>query len=109
MVSNKTLLCIVDYSGKLLVVKEKEASLSVDGLMHAIKITFSEFGLPEKIASDAGTNFTSATFKEFCKKLNIQQSITSSYHYQSCGQVEACIKSVKCTIRNAGILTKISI
>ena len=59
-----------------------------------MEITFAEFVLPEKIISDMGTNFTSETFKEFYKMLNIQQSITSFYHHQSSGQVEACIKFV---------------
>ena len=52
-----------------------------------------------KIISDAGTNFTLETVTEFCRKLNIQQSITSLYHHQSSGQVEACIKFIKCAIK----------
>ena len=52
-----------------------------------------------KIVSDAGTNFMSEKFKEFHSKMNIQQSITSSYHHQSNGVVEACIKCVMCTIK----------
>ena len=31
--------------------------------------------------------------------MNIQQTITSSYHHQNNGHVEACIKFIKCTIR----------
>ena len=49
--------------------------------------------------SDAGGNFISEKFKNFCKSLNIEQAISSSYHHQSNGQVEACIKFVKCTLK----------
>ena len=51
-------------------------------------MTFAEFGLAIKFVSDARMNFTSETFKEFCRKLNIQQSL-----------VEACIKFLKHTIK----------
>ena len=45
--------------------------------------------------SDAGSNFISDKFKTFCKSLNIELAFSSSYHHQSSGQVEACIKFVK--------------
>ena len=44
-------------------------------------------------------NFTSEMYS-FYRQMNIQQSITSFYHHQSNGQVEVCIKFVKCTIKN---------
>ena len=60
---------------------------------------FVEYGHPKKIVSDVGTNFTSDQLKDFCRKMNIQQAITSSYPHQINGQVEACIKFVKHTIK----------
>ena len=56
--------------------------LSVQDLVQAVKITFTEVRLL-RINSDARTNFTLETFKECCRKLNIQQSIPSSFHHQS--------------------------
>ena len=50
--------------------------------------------------SDADGNFISEKFKSFCNSLNIEQAVSLSFHHQSNGQVEACIKSIKCTIRN---------
>ena len=52
-----------------------------------------------KIISDAGTNFMPEMFKDFCRKMNIPQTVKSSCHHQSDGQVEACIKIVKQTIK----------
>ena len=49
--------------------------------------------------SDAGGNFISQKFKNFCNNLNIEQVVSSSYHHQSNGQVEACIKFIKCTMK----------
>ena len=70
-------------------VVKRTVSLSANGLVYAGKMTFAEFGLPQKIISNVGTNFTSETFREFCRKLNIQQSTMSSYHHQNNSQVEA--------------------
>ena len=49
--------------------------------------------------SDSGSNFVSDKFKTFCKSLNIEHAFLSSYHHQSNGQVETCIKFVKCTLK----------
>ena len=46
-----------------------------------------------------GGNFVSDKFRIFCKSLNIEQAFLLSYHHQSNGQVEACIKFVKCTLK----------
>ena len=47
--------------------------------------------------SDAGTKFVSDRFQQFCKTINIEQAVSLAYHHQSNGQVEACIKFIKCT------------
>ena len=49
--------------------------------------------------SDAGTNFVSERFRQFCKSINIEQAVSSVYHHQSNGQVKACIKFIKCTFK----------
>ena len=48
---------------------------------------------------DSGHNFISDKFKTFCKSLNIEQAFLLAYHYKSNGQVEACIKFVKHTLK----------
>ena len=98
-VNTKHYLCIVEYHSKFPVIKKTE-DLSADSLILMCKVIFEEFGLSKKIISDLGGNFISDTFKTFCKSLNIEQTFSSSYHHQSNGQVEACIKFVK------GILKK---
>ena len=76
--NNNALLCIEDLFC---------CDLSADNLIRIVKIVFAEFGLPKKILTDAGTNFILEHFTQFCRQLNIQQAITSSYHYQKNGEV----------------------
>ena len=47
-------LCIVGYYSKFSIMKKAEG-LPTDDLIGAAKIVFTEFGLPKKIISDAGT------------------------------------------------------
>ena len=61
----------------------------------------SEYGLLKKTMSDASGNFISHKFKRFYQNLNVEQSVPLSYHHQSNGQVETCIKFIKCTIRKS--------
>ena len=77
---------------------KKADGLSADGLIRAAKIVFTEFGLPKKTILDAGMNFISDK-GQFCRVLDIDQSIISPYHHQKNRQVEACIKFVKHAIK----------
>ena len=97
-IKKNTLLCILDHYSKLPAVKETD-SLLVDDLIRVAVIVFTEFGLSNRIVSDVGMNFVSDKFKQFCRQLNIEQVINLSYHHQSNGQVEACVKFVKCAIK----------
>ena len=97
--NNKNYLCIVDYSSKFPIVKRLEG-MSAENLTNAVKIIFVEYGIPQKIISDAGTNFVSDRFQKFYKAINVEQATSSAYHHQSNGQVEACIKFIKQTFKN---------
>ena len=96
--NNKNYLCIVDYHSKFLVIKKMEG-LSAENLTAAVKIIFAEYGIPCRLMSDASSNFVSEKFRSFCSSLNIEQAVSSLYHYQSNGQVQGCIKFIKCTIK----------
>ena len=91
-------MCIVDYNSKFLIVKRLEGLLG-ENLTNAVKIMFMEYGIPQKIMSDTGTNFVSDRFLQFCKTINVEQAISSTYHHQSNRQVEACIKLIKPTFK----------
>ena len=95
---NKNYFCIVDYHSKFPVIKKMEG-LSADNLILACKVIFSEYGIPKKIMSDAGFNFICEKCKEFCTKMNMEPATPSSYCQQNNGQMEACIKLLKCTFK----------
>ena len=46
------------------------------------------FGVPAKLLSDQGVNFTSALVEELCSAFGIQKCRTTAYHGQCNGQVE---------------------
>ena len=48
----------------------------------------SVFGMPAKLLSDRGMNFTSALVEELCSAFGIQKCRTTAYHTQCNGQVE---------------------
>ena len=89
--NNSTLLYIIDYYSRFSSVKQVHGLLAGD-IIRTAKIVFSEFGLPKEVSSDMGMNFISDKFRQFCRQPNRGQAITSSYHHQSNGQMEACIK-----------------
>ena len=73
--------------------------LLADRQILACNIIFSEYGLPRKIMSDASGIFIPGQFLKFCKVLNIECAASSLYHHKGNGQVEACVKLVKCTVK----------
>ena len=101
--NNKNYLCIVDYHSKFPMVKRLEG-LSAESLIATIKVIFTEYGIPHKIMSDAGTNFVSDKFWKFCNSINVEQAVSLAYHHQSNRQVEVCIKFIKHTFKNVPIL-----
>ena len=96
--NNKHYLCIVDYHSKFPIITKAE-DLSADSLILTCKVVFAEYWIPKKIMSDAGGNFISDKFKTFCKSLNTEQAFSSSYYHQTSGQMEACIKFIKHTLK----------
>ena len=95
-------MCIVDYNSKFPVIRRLEG-LSAESLINTVKIIFAKYGIPQKIMSEVGTNFVSDRFQQFCKTINVEQAVSLAYHHQSKGQVEACIKFIKCPYKNAQI------
>jgi hypothetical protein len=59
---------------------------------------FCDFGRPEVLESDNGTQFSSAEFREFCRAMGVQQVSSSPEFAQSNGLVERHIQTVKRTL-----------
>ena len=56
------------------------------------------FGVPVKLLSDRGANFTSALVEELCAAFGIQKCQTTAYHAQCNGQVEHFHQMLFCMI-----------
>lgn len=88
-------LMVVDYLSKWPVVKALKRSMTAAAVIKNLREIFSEFGTPEKIVSDNGSNYTSSDFAKFCKGLKIEHCTSSALHSSGNGQVERTIGSVK--------------
>ena len=53
-----------------------------------IDLFVNHYGLPKRLHSDQGPNFTSKVIKEMCAMLGIEQSMTTPYHAMANGQCE---------------------
>ena len=76
----KLYLIVVDQFSKFLVVCKVSNHSSEQTVVTSLQI-FSEFGVPNEIHSDKGTNFTSQLFMSFCKGLDVKLSFSSAYHH----------------------------
>lgn len=59
-----------------------------------VKSVILKYGVPDRIASDRGTEFMSELFKSVSKLLNIEQLNSTAYHHQTIGALENSHKSL---------------
>ena len=97
--NNGNYLCIVDYHSKFTIIKRLE-ELSAESLITTIKVKFSKYGIPQKLMSDAVTNFVSDKFQQCCKTINVEQAVSLANHqtgqivYQICKTyIQKCANS----------------
>ena len=92
--NGKLYLILVDYLSKFPVIR-KVSSTSAKETISVLRQVFSEYGIPNKLICDRGTNFTSKDMREFAVKWNFSLVFTSSEHHQSHGQTERFVQTVK--------------
>ena len=75
--------------------------LSTKGLIDIyLKQIWKLHGIPKKITSDRGPQFTSELMKELCTRLGIQQNLSTAYHPQTDGQVERSHQETETFLRH---------
>ncbi|XP_037776712.1 uncharacterized protein LOC119573573 [Penaeus monodon] len=57
------------------------------------------FGIPNKVQSDQGANFTSGLFQQVMNELSIKQYLSTAYHPESQGALERFHQTFKCLLR----------
>ena len=63
------------------------------------KDTFSHYGLPQKIISNRGPQFTAQAFRELHKALGIKTALSTAYHSQTDGQTERVNQEIDLNLR----------
>jgi hypothetical protein len=56
---------------------------------------FSRFGIPKVVISDNGKHFCNRPFKVLLKKYGVVHRLSTSYHPQTCRQVELANREIK--------------
>ena len=56
------------------------------------------FGVPARITTDRGTQFTSGTWEDWCQKQGVQHITTTAYHSQAIGMVERIHRTLKAAL-----------
>jgi hypothetical protein len=67
---------------------EPTGEIKADNAIKFIKGIFCRYGLPHRILTDNGSQFTSGDLQDYCIKLRVKISFASVSHPQSNGQVE---------------------
>ena len=76
----KSHLIVVDHYSNLFVLHKVSDHSSEQTVATFLQI-FSEFGVPDNVCCDHGTNFTSQLFLSLCRGLDIKLSLSSAYHH----------------------------
>ncbi|XP_045023874.1 uncharacterized protein LOC123468657 [Daphnia magna] len=77
---NSYILVITDYFSRwveAVALKDQTAQTTAECVYKTIIV---RHGMPKAIVSDRGTNFTSKLFRYFCKKLKVDQRLTTAYN-----------------------------
>jgi len=92
--SDRYILTTIDMSTRFpeaIPLKDINTSTVAEALLEI----FSRVGLPEKVHSDRGSQFTSEMMHEVCRLLDVKQSTTTPYHAMGNGIVENFSKTIK--------------
>ena len=68
-------------------------------VVNALTKFFTNFGLPQSVQSDQGSNFTSQVFKQVMQELGIRHHTSTAYHPESQGALERFHQTLKSMIR----------
>uniref|UniRef100_A0A0P4ZJF0 RNA-directed DNA polymerase n=2 Tax=Daphnia magna TaxID=35525 RepID=A0A0P4ZJF0_9CRUS len=96
---NSCILVITDYFSRwveAVALKDQTAQTTAECVYKTIIV---RHGMPKAIVSDRGTNFTSKLFRYFCKKLKVDQRLTTAYNPASNGETERFNRTLTSMLR----------
>lgn len=71
------------------------SSITAEVTIDVCRKIFSCFGIPSKLVSDRGPQFTSAEFQQFLKSNGIEHAVGAPYHPATNGQAERYVRTFK--------------
>ena len=92
--NNAHYLIVVDYFSNF-IEADKLDNLSSSGTINLMKSYFRRHGIPLKLRTDNGPQYSSSEFAEFCVKYGIEHHTSSPYHPQGNGHAERGVQTVK--------------
>ena len=87
-------LVLVDYFSKYIEVT-KLKDLTSQETIEALKGHFSRHGIPAKLVTDCGAQYTSKEFETFAQSYSFEHVLVSPKHPRANGEAEAAVKTVK--------------
>ena len=82
-------MVIVDQFTKMIRLKVTTMNISLEGIAKIYRVEIWKLhGIPKKILSDRGLQFTSKFMEELTKALEIKRQLLMAYHPQTDGQME---------------------
>ena len=78
---------------------EQFRSTSSHVIIPALRKYFSQYGVPEEISIDGGTNLTSSAVRDFFRRWKVEVRQSSAYYPKSNGRAEAAVRSAKAILR----------
>ena len=90
----KMYLIVIDAHSKWLEVFPMTSATTFSTVQH-LRQLFAQFGIPQTIVTDNGTQFTSTDFKQFCTSNGIHHIPVVPYHPSSNGLAERAVRIFK--------------
>ncbi|KAK3713862.1 hypothetical protein QZH41_010915, partial [Actinostola sp. cb2023] len=91
-------LVTVDYYSNYWEIDRLENTKSATAI-RKLKAHFARFGIPSRLVSDNGAQFTSDSFRKFTRDWDIEHTPSAPYNSQSNGKAEAAVKAAKKMLR----------
>ena len=82
-------------------------TITAEKTIEKLRVVFAYFGLPEKIVSDNGPQFTSEQFRLFLLNNGIQHHLVPVYHPASNGAAERSVQTVKTALEKKVLDTNV--
>ena len=93
-------IVLVDYYSNFIEVDVLPDTLSTT-IIYLLKRQFSRHGIPDKLRTDNGPQFSSAAFKKFAYDWHFEHATSSPGYAQSNGLAESAVKTVKGIMKKA--------